>query len=71
MLKLSDRSRALSIGTGELAGLLTDVSILHTLTGNATFGTDCAQLKRFLGVTVVGVTSRRSAFRQKVSNLCP
>lgn len=42
MLKLSDRSRALSIGTGELAGLLTDVSILHTLTGNATFGTDCA-----------------------------
>lgn len=42
VLKLSDRSRALSIGTGELAGLLTDVSILHTLTGNATFGTDCA-----------------------------
>lgn len=35
VLKLSDQSRALSICTDDLAGPLTDVSILHTVT--ATF----------------------------------
>lgn len=42
MLKLSDQSRALSINTGDLAALLTNVSLLQTVTGNTTFCTDCA-----------------------------
>ena len=65
MSKLSDRNRALSTNPGDLAGLLTDVSLLQTVTGNTTFCTDCAQLKKFLGIAVVEVTSRRSVFRQK------
>jgi len=42
VLKLSDPNRALGINAGDLAGLLTDVSLLQSVTGSNTFPTDCA-----------------------------